>query len=70
MTTTKDETTKIKSLYSSRKIYETEELNEYIAMRDVYRNYEIIENSRVHYQLEFFLPYGLLTHKNGGCYFY
>ena len=45
VTTTKDETTKIKSLYSSRKIYETEELNEYIAMRDVYRNYEIIENS-------------------------
>ena len=45
VTTTKDETVKIKSEYSTRQIYELDELNEYIAMRDVYRNYEIIENS-------------------------
>ena len=42
---TSEETSKIKSHYSSREIRDLDQLNEYVGMRDVYRNYEIIENS-------------------------
>ena len=44
-TTTSEETIKIKSDYSSRELTNIDELNDYVGMRDVYRNYEIIENS-------------------------
>ncbi len=42
---TSEETRKIQSDYSSREINEPDQLNEYVGMRDVYRNYEIIENT-------------------------
>ena len=45
VTTTTDETTKIKSEYSIQEINDLDQLKEFIGMRDVYRNYEIIENS-------------------------
>ena len=45
VTTTVDETAKIKSDYSVQEINDFDELKEFIGMRDVYRNYEIIENS-------------------------
>ncbi len=45
VSTTNDETIKIKSEYSSRELINIDDLNEYTGMRDVYRNYEIIENS-------------------------
>mgnify|MGYP001271165080 CR=1 FL=1 len=45
VTTTEEETSKIKTDFLKREICELDELNEYIGMRDVYRNYELIENS-------------------------
>ncbi|MFL2661263.1 MAG: hypothetical protein ACJ0G4_04910 [Alphaproteobacteria bacterium] len=45
VTTTKEETSKIKTEFLKREFYESDELYEYIGMRDVYRNYELIENS-------------------------
>ena len=45
VTTSKEETSKIKSEYSSQEINDLDDLKEYVGMRDVYRNYEIIENS-------------------------
>ena len=45
ITTTAEETNKIKSDYSVQEINDLDELKEFIGMRDVYRNYEIIENS-------------------------
>ena len=39
---TSEETSKIKSHYSSREIRDLDQLNEYVGMRDVYRNYDII----------------------------
>ena len=45
ITTTSEETNKIKSDYSVQEINDLDELKEFIGMRDVYRNYEIIENS-------------------------
>jgi len=45
VTTTEEETTKIKTEFLKREVFEANELKEYIGMRDVYRNYELIENS-------------------------
>lgn len=42
---TSEETRKIQSDYSLREINDPEQLNEYVGMRDVYRNYEVIENT-------------------------
>ncbi len=45
ITTTAEETSKIKSDYLTHKINDLDELKEFIGMRDVYRNYEVIENA-------------------------
>ena len=45
VTTTNDETKKIKSDYSLTEVYEPDQLKEFIGLRDVYRNYDVIENS-------------------------
>ena len=45
ITTTTEETNKIKSDYLTQEINELDELKEFIGMRDVYRNYEVIENA-------------------------
>ncbi len=45
VTTSKEETSKIKTDFLKREVHEFDDLNEYIGMRDVYRNYELIENS-------------------------
>ena len=44
-TTTAEETNKIKSDYFSQEVNDLDELKEFIGMRDVYRNYEVIENA-------------------------
>ena len=44
-TTTAEETNKIKSDYLSQEVNDLDELKEFIGMRDVYRNYEVIENA-------------------------
>ena len=45
VTTTVEETAKIKSDYSLQEINDLDQLKEFVGMRDVYRNYEIIENA-------------------------
>lgn len=45
ITTTAEETNKIKSNYSLKEVVDLDQFKEFIGMRDVYRNYEIIENS-------------------------
>ena len=45
ITTTAEETNKIKSDYLTQDVIELEELKEFIGMRYVYRNYEVIENT-------------------------
>tara|TARA_B100000035_G_scaffold256605_1_gene226533 strand:- start:74 stop:871 length:798 start_codon:yes stop_codon:yes gene_type:complete len=45
ITTDSNETEKIKDQFSKKNNYDIDELNEYIAMRDVYRRYDVYENS-------------------------
>ncbi len=45
ITTDSNETEKIKDRFSKKNNYDIDELNEYIAMRDVYRRYDVYENS-------------------------
>ena len=45
VTTDSNETEKIKDQFSKKNNYDIDELNEYIAMRDVYRRYDVYENS-------------------------
>jgi len=45
ITTDSNETQKIKDQFSKKNNYDIDELNEYIAMRDVYRRYDVYENS-------------------------
>jgi uncharacterized membrane protein (DUF485 family) len=45
VTTTSEETSKIKSDYSLKEIIQPDQQKEFIGMRDVYRNYNVIENS-------------------------
>ena len=45
ITTDKNETEKIKVQFSKKNNYDIDELNEYVAMRDVYRRYDVYENS-------------------------
>ena len=45
VTTTSEETSKIKSDYSLKEIIQPDQQKEFIGMRDVYRNYNLIENS-------------------------
>ena len=45
ITTDSNETEKIKNQFSEKKNYDIDELNEYVAMRDVYRRYDVYENS-------------------------
>ena len=45
LTTNQEETERIKNEFSSKENYDLEELNEYIVMRDVYRRYDVYENS-------------------------
>ena len=45
ITTDSQETEKIKGEFSKKEIFDLDELKEYIAMRDVYRRYDIYENS-------------------------
>ena len=45
ITTDSNETEKIKNQFSEKSNYDIDELNEYVAMRDVYRRYEVYENS-------------------------
>ena len=44
VTTTSEETSKIKSDYSLKEIIQPDQQKEFIGMRDVYRNYNVIEN--------------------------
>ena len=45
VTTDSNETEKIKDQFSKKNNYDIDELNEYVAMRDVYRRYDVYENS-------------------------
>ena len=45
ITTDSNETEKIKNQFSEKNNYDIDELNEYVAMRDVYRRYDVYENS-------------------------
>ncbi|MAI60786.1 MAG: hypothetical protein CMM92_07190 [Rickettsiales bacterium] len=45
ITTDSNETEKIKEKFSKKKNYDIEELKDYIAMRDVYRRYDVYENN-------------------------
>ena len=45
ITTDSNETEKIKKQFSAKNNYDIDELNEYVAMRDVYRRYDVYENS-------------------------
>ena len=45
ITTDSNETEKIKDQFSKKNNYDIEELNDYVAMRDVYRRYDVYENS-------------------------
>tara|TARA_B100001559_G_scaffold309583_1_gene303972 strand:- start:489 stop:1286 length:798 start_codon:yes stop_codon:yes gene_type:complete len=45
ITTDRNETEKIKIQFSKKNNYDIDELNEYVAMRDVYRRYDVYENS-------------------------
>ena len=45
ITTDSNETEKIKNQFSEKSNYDIDELNEYVAMRDVYRRYDVYENS-------------------------
>ena len=45
ITTDSNETEKIKNQFSKKNNYDIDELNEYVAMRDVYRRYDVYENS-------------------------
>ena len=45
ITTDSNETEKIKNQFSKKNNYDIEELNDYVAMRDVYRRYDVYENS-------------------------
>ena len=45
ITTESNETEKIKNQFSEKNNYDIDELNEYVAMRDVYRRYDVYENS-------------------------
>ena len=45
ITTESNETEKIKNQFSEKSNYDIDELNEYVAMRDVYRRYDVYENS-------------------------
>ena len=45
ITTDSNETEKIKDQFSKKNNYDIDELNEYVAMRDVYRRYDVYENS-------------------------
>ena len=46
LTTNIEETEKIKKDFSSKENYDIEQLKDYVAMRDVYRRYDIHENSK------------------------
>ena len=45
ITTDSSETEKIKNQFSKKNNYDIDELNEYVAMRDVYRRYDVYENN-------------------------
>ena len=45
ITTDSNETEKIKNQFSEKNNFDIDELNEYVAMRDVYRRYDVYENS-------------------------
>ena len=45
LTTNNEETEKIKKEFSKKKFFDLDELKEYVALRDVYRRYDIFENS-------------------------
>jgi uncharacterized membrane protein (DUF485 family) len=45
VTTDTQETNRVKSVFSKKENYDLDQLNEYIAMRDVYRRYDVYENS-------------------------
>ena len=68
-TTTAEETNKIKSDYLSQEVNDLDELKEFIGMRDVYRNYEVIENANS-LSAGIFPPLWLAYSQNGGFYFY
>ena len=46
LTTTFEETEKIKKEFSSKESYDLDELKDYVVMRDVYRRYDVHENSK------------------------
>ena len=45
ITTDSNETEKIKDQFSKKNNYDIDEINEYVAMRDVYRRYDVYENT-------------------------
>ena len=45
ITTESNETEKIKDQFSKKNNYDIDEINEYVAMRDVYRRYDVYENN-------------------------
>jgi len=45
LTTNNEETEKIKTDFAKKENYDLEELNEYVAMRDIFRRYDVFDNS-------------------------
>ena len=68
ITTDSNETEKIKEKFSKKNNYDIEELKDYVAMRDVYRRYDVYETI-ILYLLVFFLHF-LHMHANGGFYYH
>ena len=45
LTTNNEETQKIKKDFANKENYDLEELNEYVALRDIFRRYDVFDNS-------------------------
>ena len=65
LTTNNEETEKIKSDFAKKENFDLDELKEYVAMRDIFRRYDVFENSNS-LSAGIFLQPGLLTTANGG----
>ena len=68
LTTNNEETEKIKGDFAKKENYDLDELKEFVAMRDIFRRYDVFDNSNS-LLAGVFLQHGLLIIASGGFFY-